>query len=541
MRPEDFDIDFDFDKEYGFSTDADKHVDDDDFDLDAALARELGPDVDALFEKEYAASQAALNAVPSYQEEPEDEEPSIEDLFLGGFSDLEDDDLDEADTEADEPEEADAAEEADEPEADADTEEAAEPEADISFTEDLSAVFAAVSAAHAASAPDEEEAVADEAPRQPIRERRQANKMNLDLGAITEKIDLKALKDKVDTQAIGEKFSAAGQVIGSNARNFVDALKECKPGKMDKKQKRRFKNDVLPILIGGAAFILCLIFIIGSLSRSLNSEERLEAARQESIAQAEAEAAAAAEITNTLDRAAIQAAQYDYQGAIDTLDGYRNAETGRELTEEMTAAKEAYTAAMSNLVVWDDPTAIPNLSFHALIVDAERAYNDRVYANSYRNKFITTDAFSAILEELYANGYVLVNLDSCIAANTDDAGNTTYTTKPIYLPEGKTPIMLTETLVNYFEYMTDSDGDGAPDAGGAGFASRLVIQSGDVKAEYIDAIPWSVITTWFPSWIPLLMPIPASPTAVPRLSWPSPVRRASSAGAPTRIPPWSMA
>lgn len=470
MTPEDFDIDFDFDKEYGFTGDADKPVEDDDFDLDAALAQVLGPDFDAQFEQEYAASQAALNAELAMRREQAAKDDADEDedkLFLGGFAQLDDD-----------------AEEADETEPE-NAEETGDGEtADIGETEDLSAVFAAVSAARAAAA---EEETAEEVPQPVRRERRQTAKKSLDLSAITQKIDVKAIKEKVDTKAIGEKFSGAKRVIAENARNFADALKECKPGKMDKKQKRRFKNDVLPILIGGAAFLLCLIFIIGSLSRSLNSEERLEAARLESIAQAEAEAAAAAEITNTLNTAAVKAAQYDYQGAIETLDGYKDPETGRELTAEMATAREAYTAAMSDLVVWDDPTAITNLSFHALIMDPDRAYSDPVYANSYRNKFVTAAQFSSMLEQLYNNDYVLVNLDSCITATTDDAGNTTYTTKPIYLPEGKTPIMLTETLVNYFEYMTDSDGDGAPDAGGAGFASRLVIQSGDVKAEYIDA------------------------------------------------------
>ena len=480
MTPEDFDIDFDFDKEYGFAGEADKHPEDDDFDLDAALARELGPDFDALFEQEYAASQAALNAELAYRREQaaiDEEDADDDNPFLGGFSLLDDDEDDQ--DEAEDAEESDEAEETAEP---ADTADAAEEVPNDGETEDLSAIFAAVSAAHA------EEEMPEEEPQPFRRERRQSDRKGLDLSAITRKIDVQAIKDKVDTKAIGEKFSGAGQVIAENARNFVDALKECKPGKMDKKQKRRFKNDVLPILIGGTAFIMCLIFIIGSLSRSLNSEERLEAARRESIAQAEAEAAAAAEITNTLDTAALKATQYDYQGAIETLDGYRDPETGRELTEEMTAAREAYSAAMSDLVVWDDPTAITNLSFHALIEDPDRAYSDPVYANSYRNKFITTAQFSAILEELYSGGYVLVNLESCIAASTDDAGNTTYTTKPIYLPEGKTPIMITETLVNYFDYMTDGDGDGAPDADGAGFANRLVISAGEIKAEYIDAL-----------------------------------------------------
>ena len=185
--------------------------------------------------------------------------------------------------------------------------------------------------------------------------------------------------------------------------------------------------------------------------------------------------------------AAIQAAQYDYQGAIATLDSYKDDITGRKLTMEMLTAREQYVAAMNGLVAWEDPTTIPNLSFHVLIEDADRAYANRNYGSSYKKNFITTQQFSAILESLYANNYVLVTLDSVIDTVTDADGKTTYVAKPLYLPEGKTPIMITETLVNSFGYMVDGNGDGTPDAGGSGFAHKLVIQSGEVKAEYIDA------------------------------------------------------
>ena len=249
---------------------------------------------------------------------------------------------------------------------------------------------------------------------------------------------------------------------------------------MDRKAKRRFKDDVLPVLIGGAALVVCMVFIIGSLSREFNSEDRKQAALEASIAQAEAEAAAAAEITNTLNTAALQAAGYDYQAAIDTLDAYKTADRG--LTEEMAAARAQYAEAVNNLVVLDDPTAIPNLSFHVLIADPDRAYADSL-ASSYKTNFVTTAQFSAILEQLYANNYVLVNLDSFLT-ETAEGGVTVH---PIYLPADKKPIMITETLVNYFAYMVDSDNDGAPDAKGAGFANKLILQDGKIQAAYVDA------------------------------------------------------
>ena len=484
MTPKEFDLDFDFDKDFGFSGDsAAESENSDDFDLDAALARELGPDFDAKFEEEYAAAQAALNAelppirIPAgegprtHRFARESEEPCIQEPADEPAVEL---NLEEIPA----PVAAVLPEETEEAAVDAvenpEYQETAAAEPEPIPQEDLEAIFAAVSAAQAAAGIEDPKRL----PRKE-RTRREPKKMSL------KKPDFKAMAGKIDTAAIREKTGVVGEIAADNAKRFVAALKECKLGKMDKKQKRLFKNDVLPILIGGAAFVLCLVFMFGSLGRVLNSDERKQAALEASIAQAEAEAAETAAIQDTLEKSARQAAQYDYQGAIATLDAYKN--EGRKLTTEMQKAKEAYTAAMAELVIWDDPTAITNLSFHALIEDTERAYADSAYAKSYRTKFISTAEFSAILEELYDNGYVLVNLDSCITATTDASGKTTYAAKPIYLPQGKTPIMITETLVNYFAYMVDGDGDGQPDANGDGFANRLVIKSGEIKAEYIDA------------------------------------------------------
>ena len=72
MTPEEFDINFDFDKLYGDDPNPDKCSFDDDFDLDAALERELGPDFDRLFEEEFAAAQAALNAQLAAEKEDMD-------------------------------------------------------------------------------------------------------------------------------------------------------------------------------------------------------------------------------------------------------------------------------------------------------------------------------------------------------------------------------------------------------------------------------------------------------------------------------------
>jgi hypothetical protein len=56
------------------------------------------------------------------------------------------------------------------------------------------------------------------------------------------------------------------------------------------------------------------------------------------------------------------------------------------------------------------------------------------------------------------------------------------------LPSGKKPLIITQTQVNYYYYMTDSNGDKIPDAKGAGFASKLIVdENGKLTNTYIDA------------------------------------------------------
>ena len=83
-------------------------------------------------------------------------------------------------------------------------------------------------------------------------------------------------------------------------------------------------------------------------------------------------------------------------------------------------------------------------------------------------------------------------MDSFIA-ETVTGETITYSSKPIYLPDGKKPIMITETMVNYYNYMIDGNGDGAPDKDGAGFATKLVVQNGEVKAAMVNSAGETVI------------------------------------------------
>ncbi|MGN1015521.1 MAG: hypothetical protein ACI4PL_00835 [Faecousia sp.] len=252
-----------------------------------------------------------------------------------------------------------------------------------------------------------------------------------------------------------------------------------------KKSKAQiFKEVYLPPILAGVALVLILVFAVGAVSNSIERRKQdKETALRESQAASEQANRLEQEVAQVMEEADRLAQGYDYDGAIAALESY----TG-EMTQEMQVKKAEYASAKSSLVEWKDYTSIANLSFHVLIADPARAFADKGLGGQYNKNFVTIDEFSKILDQLYAGGYVLVDFDSFTETNTGLDGKANFFTKPIALPEGKKPIMITETMVNYFNYMIDSNDDKEPDAGGAGFAYRLIVDNnGDIKAQMVDS------------------------------------------------------
>ena len=246
-----------------------------------------------------------------------------------------------------------------------------------------------------------------------------------------------------------------------------------------------FKEVYLPPLIACVCLILILSFVIGAISNAIEQKRVNDAIKKnQSDASASSAQAAEEEYQRIMSEAAELAANYDYEGAIEKLDSFPDIAN----YPDMSTKRAEYVNAMNSLVEYKDYSQIPNLSFHVLIADPARAFSDEELGGKYNQNFVTIDEFSKILEQLYANNYVLVDFDDFVSVGQTVSGTDQYEATSIFLPQGKKPLMLTETMVNYFEYMVDSNADGVADAGGAGFANKLVLdENGDIKAEYIDS------------------------------------------------------
>lgn len=258
------------------------------------------------------------------------------------------------------------------------------------------------------------------------------------------------------------------------------------PRRRRKKSKEQiFKEVYLPPIIACVALILMMAFVIGAISNAID-QKRLNAQQKEqelqaSISQAQEEEA---EYQRVLSKAKELALSYDYQGAIDALDTF----PAYDKYPDLATKRAEYVTARDSMVEYKDPSLLTNLSFHPLIVDTERAFKDESLGGKYNQNFVTVGEFQKILEQLYSNGYVLVDFNSFVGTTQTVSGEEQFQSVSISLPNGKKPFMLTETLMGYYEYMVDPDKDGKPDAKGAGFANKLVVdESGNIKAAYVDA------------------------------------------------------
>ena len=124
-------------------------------------------------------------------------------------------------------------------------------------------------------------------------------------------------------------------------------------------------------------------------------------------------------------------------------------------------------------MLWQDNAGVSHLFFHSLIVDPKRAFADPRSAAGYHDYMITKQQFSRILAQLYDRNYVLVSPHQLASTAADGK----VTAKPLRLPAGKRPLVLSVDDVSYYEYMT-----------GDGFAQNLVVaDDGRVRNTYVEA------------------------------------------------------
>ena len=277
------------------------------------------------------------------------------------------------------------------------------------------------------------------------------------------------------------------------------------PRRRRRSKAQIFKEAYLPTIIMAITIVLVLVFIIGGvlrgkqsgnadLSGSGNPSSSADSTSSGTLSSSSMQNALwEQEAADLMQQAALLAKEYDYAGALAKLNSFSGV---KEQFPELIAAITRYTEAQNRMVSWKAED-VYNLSFHVLIANPSLAFTDAVYPTSYKNNFITTTEFTRILEQLYEGGYILVDLDDFYSLEYSSTyGTQIYTQKELLLPEGKIPVMLTETNASYYAYMQNGEQDGKPDGlpsrlcyDGQKFYNEMLNADGSVSTGAYDVVP----------------------------------------------------
>lgn len=181
------------------------------------------------------------------------------------------------------------------------------------------------------------------------------------------------------------------------------------------------------------------------------------------------------------------AAGYDYQKAISMLESFEYYDS----VPSLSAKVSEYQQLDNQLISYAKMDSITHVFFHSLIVDPSRSF-DGEYTDDGYNQYMTTCAeFVAMLEEMYARGYILVTPYDVAYEVTDEYG-TRFSYGDIRIPKGRIPFIMSQDDLNYYGYMIggESGVNETPifaNTKGDGFAHRIVVgEDGYPTCEYMD-------------------------------------------------------
>ena len=231
-----------------------------------------------------------------------------------------------------------------------------------------------------------------------------------------------------------------------------------------RKQRRRMTViKVIVLLVILAAIVYGVVAAVGHFSRGVQGEAQPDAQPVSNVQTAEAVIAEA-------DRLA---AGYDYDAAIEKIKSFNPDYTS---DAQLASAVNRYEQTRATMVRHEDVTDITHVFFHTLIVDPAKAFDGDDREAGYNQYMTTVSEFEKMLEQMYARGFVLVDIHDLAYEQTQPDGTTKFVPGDIMLPEGKKPFVMSQDDVSYYEYMK-------PD----GFATRIVIgDDGYPTCEYVQ-------------------------------------------------------
>lgn len=235
------------------------------------------------------------------------------------------------------------------------------------------------------------------------------------------------------------------------------AVRRPNPRRRPPAKKKLNPKFLLTVGVVAILIILFIIFAVGSVNRA---NEKRELARQESLAEessiAQQKMEWEQEAQQLIQEAEQFAASCDFDKAIAVLDKFSG---NPDDYSNLAACRQKYENGESQLVAWEDVTKVPFLSFSKLFTDPDKDFSGSD-GEGNRYYYISTAEFTAILTELFNNGYMLVDMDDLFTTTKADDGTTLITQNELRLPEGKKPVVLVHCQPDGYDnkLVVDSDG-----------------------------------------------------------------------------------
>ena len=115
---------------------------------------------------------------------------------------------------------------------------------------------------------------------------------------------------------------------------------------------------------------------------------------------------------------------------------------------------------------------VEHIFFHPLVAYPERAFDGDYQAQGLDDYFVTVKEAKAILESLYAKGFMLIDINRMFTVGEDG----TVSQNVFDFPVGKKPLVISLDDVNYYEYMPQH-----------GLVTRLVLDAdGEIATESVS-------------------------------------------------------
>lgn len=116
----------------------------------------------------------------------------------------------------------------------------------------------------------------------------------------------------------------------------------------------------------------------------------------------------------------------------------------------LTAKQEEYRNQLGQMVIYHGP--IQHIFFHPLIAYPELAFDQDAMSQGFNEWFVTIREFNLIIESLYKNNFILVDMHDILEERTVN-GTTVLAPRELRLPPGKKPLILSVDDLSYHPYM----------------------------------------------------------------------------------------